>query len=99
MHCVLGFRVGEKHPRVIWAGGYRKAGRTVLWNSYTRLAKTQGSSDLYGPRVCWFQGRFPSVASIWAAARRLKAAIVSVGLAVAEVGNTADPTMNRFGGS
>ena len=56
---VLGLRVGEKHPRVIWAVGYRWASKTVQGNTYTRLAKTQGSSNLYGAKLCSFQGRFP----------------------------------------
>jgi hypothetical protein len=56
---VLGQRVGEKHPRVIWAVGYRWASKTVQGNTYTRLAKTQGSSNLYGAKLCSFQGRFP----------------------------------------
>jgi len=38
-----------------------------------------------------------NVASTDAAARKLRAAMVSVGFAVAEVGNTAEPRMKRFG--
>jgi hypothetical protein len=42
----------------------------------------------------------PAIVAFTAAtARMARAAMVSVGLAVADVGNTVDPRMNRFGWS
>ena len=94
------FRVAEDIPAYL--GCQEDKGRARNRSTGIRTRGSQGpqrSQYLYGPNVCSFQGCFPSVASIWAAARRLNAAMVSVGLAVAEVGKTAEPRMKRLGWS
>jgi hypothetical protein len=97
-------RYGIRQARRLRTAGRRThslfdpaTGRPRLAATAWHLLARAGPRPTGKPTWRCYRTHCVNVVFTWSAARRLSAAMVSVGLAVAEVGKTAEPRMKRFG--